>query len=112
MEEIWKDIKGYEGLYQAGTLGNIKSLRKNIVMNSYGDGNGYLRLTLYDKNKNQVSKKVHRLIAETFIDNPEVKPCTNHKNGNRSDNRVENLEWFTYSENAIHGFRELGRVNP
>lgn len=111
-KEIWKDIPEYENLYQASTLGRIRSVKNNyLIMNDYDNKHGYRSITLY-KNKNKKVEKVHRLIAKTFMPNPFNKPCTNHKNGIRYDNRVENLEWVDYSENAKHGFRKLGRINP
>lgn len=65
------------------------------------DHKGYLRVGIMINNK-IVTRKVHRLVAECFIENPENKPCVNHKNGNKADNRVENLEWVTYKENTTH----------
>lgn len=116
MEEIWKDIPGYEGLYQAGSEGNIRSIKNNRfygrILHTYDDcTRGYLKLTMYnDKGKN--SEKVHRVIAYAFIPNPENKPHINHKNGNRTDNRASNLQWCTNAENAKHGFVVNGRINP
>ena len=113
MEEVWKDIPGYEGLYQASNLGRIKSLEhKTLQTNIYGKGGigyskhkekilkgwvqntGYLTVAL--KNKKY---SVHRLIAQTFIDNPNKFPVINHIDGNKLNNKVSNLEWCTYKHN-------------
>lgn len=69
---------------------------------------GYYQVGLYDGNKRRFIG-VHRLVAEAFIPNPDNKQCINHKNGIRTDNRVENLEWVTYSENMLHSYSVLKR---
>lgn len=120
MKEIWKDIKGYEGLYQVSSLGNVRSLdrykknrkgrylQKGRILNKNYDKDGYLIVGLYKNGKGK-TKKIHRLVAEAFIPNPEDKPTINHKNGIRSNNCVENLEWATMSENQLHAYRVLNR---
>ena len=105
IQEIWKDVVGYEGLYQVSNLGQVKTHQK--ILKQYGDR--YSRVGLY-KNKRQINCVVHRLVAIAFIPNPLRLPQVNHKNGIRSDNRAENLEWVTNRENVIHyykGKREL-----
>ena len=109
MEEIWKDVKGYEGLYQVSSLGKIKSLYNKQNMKPYIH-NGYSRITLH-KNGQCKMNMVHRLVAQAFIDNPLNKPCVNHIDFNRSNNNVENLEWCTYSENQNHSFKNNRRNN-
>ena len=126
MEEVWKDIKGYEGLYQVSNLGRVRSLDREVKCRTSSSGvskrkgyilkpgiasNGYLMVALYN-NKVQKCRTMHSLIAEAFIPNPDMLPCVNHKNGNRTDNRLENLEWVTYSENNYHAVRKLGRTSP
>lgn len=111
-KERWKDIPGYEGLYQASNLGRIRSLpnssRNSVrVLVSYKKKSGYHNVTLC-KNKKVKYYRTHRLVALTFLPNPENKEYVNHINGDKSDNRLENLEWVTASENALHAHRVLG----
>ena len=112
MEEIWKDIKEYEGLYQVSNLGNIKSLRRNKLIKYSKDNKGYLRTSLAKNGINR-TVKVHRIVAQAFINNDENKPQVNHKNGNKTDNNVENLEWVSNQENQNHswntGLRKKGK---
>jgi len=107
-EEIWKDVPGYEGYYQASSLGRIKSLYqgKNTIL-TFSDVRGYKKLTLI-KNTSKQYFRVHRLIGLTFIDNPLNKEHINHINGIKDDNRVNNLEWCTPKENMEHRRDVLG----
>lgn len=100
MIEIWKDIKGYEGLYQISNCGNVKSLKtnKNLYLS---DSKGYQRVGLY-KGK-RIMYAVHRLVAETFIPNPNNYPCVNHKDYNKKNNNVTNLEWCNHKYNNNYG---------
>ena len=108
--EIWKDIKGYEGLYLISNLGNIKSLhnyrRGNIIKPKLKKG--YYQVGL---RKNNIRKwyAVHRLVALTFIPNPNNLPCVNHKDENKLNNNINNLEWCTVYYNNCYGSR-LKRV--
>ena len=104
--EIFKDIKGYEGLYQISNLGNVKSLKRNkIRILKYSNNNlFYSTVCLVNYNNKKSTKSIHRLLAIHFINNPENKKCVNHKNGIKNDNRIENLEWCTFSENTIHAY--------
>lgn len=103
MNEIWKDIKGYEGLYQVSNLGNVKSLcnnktRKEKILKPK-QRKGYLYVGLC-KNGKVKQYLVHRLVAEHFIPNPNNLPQIDHINTNKTDNRVENLRWVTQKENS------------
>lgn len=104
MEEIWKDIEGFEGLYQVSNLGRVKSSYTNRVLKGYKDTCGYLLVGLY-KNNIRSSKKIHRLVAQAFIPNHENKPEVNHIDENKTNNIVSNLEWMTAKENSNHGTR-------
>lgn len=122
-KEKWLPVKNYEGLYCVSSLGRIKSLSR-IIKRKGGDfykpekilrctksSYGYMVINLSDSNNIKSNyKQVHRLVAFAFIPNLENKPQVNHKNGIRYDNRVENLEWCTASENVLHGFRSNGRI--
>jgi len=106
MQEIWKDIKDYEGIYQVSNLGNIKSFYKakeNIKKPTLSN-KGYLRVAL---SKNKKSKKfaIHRLVAKTFLPNPNNYLDVNHKDGNKLNNCVDNLEWCSRSYNISHAWR-------
>lgn len=121
MTEIWKDIKGYEGSYQVSNLGRVKSLQRTIRCGLANCNNkrtipeqilrprrdlkkGYMQVTL-SKSSVLTVYSVHRLVASAFIPNPHNKPEVNHIDGHPSNNNVENLEWVTKSENAIHAFK-------
>ena len=113
MKEIWKDIKGYEGLYQVSNLGRVKSLsRKRIDRNQilperilkpiFNEKRGYYQIYL---RKNNISRtfKPHRLVAEAFIPNPDNLPEVNHKDENKVNNCVDNLEWCNRNYNMNYG---------
>lgn len=111
MLEIWRDIKNYEGIYEVSNLGRIKSISRNgtIKENRILKPNkvmGYSQVGL-QKYGTRKYKKIHRLVAEAFIPNPENKKEVNHKDGNKANNCVDNLEWVTTSENQLHSYYEL-----
>lgn len=124
--EIWKDIPDFEGIYQASTKGRIRSLKygkwckphilKQTVIvekshRKYKNSSGYAYVKLHVEGKGY-SKRVHRLVAITFIPNPENKKQVNHIDGNTVNNCVENLEWSNGNENILHARRVLKRGIP
>lgn len=114
LDEIWKDIEGYEGLYQVSNKGRIRNKKHKILKTwnkqgkkkYYNSENDYQKIHL---SKNNILKtyQVHRLVANAFIPNYKKLPQINHKNGKKNDNRVENLEWCTCKENVRHYFTNL-----
>jgi len=117
MEEVWKDIEGYEGMYQVSNFGSVRSLdrlyeskirnnnyivRRGINLKSTPDKDGYLKINL-SKNRTRKYHFVHRLVALVFIPNPNSFPIINHKDGNKTNNFANNLEWCTYKYNSNYG---------
>lgn len=121
VKEIWLDIKGYEGQYQISNFGNVKSLSRKIwngkvyasypeiILKTFPYENKYLNVKLY-KNSKLKTYMVHRMVAEYFIPNILDKREVNHKDGNKHNNHISNLEWVSHKENAIHAF-ENGLTN-
>lgn len=102
-EEQWKPIQGYDGRYCISNHGRVYShLSKRVLKNSKTN-NGYLTVELFDDNHKSKRHLVHRLVGETFLDNPNKYPCINHKDENRSNNFVDNLEWCTHKYNSNYG---------
>lgn len=99
--ESWKKIKGYENRYEISDMGRIKRLSDGGIMKPARNKGGYLHVVL---SKDGVTKdfRVHRLVASHFVENSGGKRDVNHKNGVKTDNRANNLEWLTHSENEIH----------
>ena len=108
--EIWKDIKDYEGLYQVSNWGRVKSLgnggthKTSRILKSAKNTRGYLQVQL-SKNGKRKWFFIHRLVAEVFLENPENLPQVNHIDEDKTNNRVENLEWKSHKDNNNHGTR-------
>ena len=115
--EVWKDIQGYEGIYQVSTHGKVRSLSRQLHnksgyftskekmlksrLSGRDEKNKYLEVALYKNHKRQ-DVRVHRLVAKAFIPNPNSYPIINHKDGNKKNNNVNNLEWCTHKQNRQH----------
>ena len=97
MEE-WRNIRGYEGLYQVSSIGRVRNTKTGRVLKGSKDNHGYLKVDLY-KNNTRKSHKVHRLVAKAFVENPKSKPCIDHINTIKTDNYFKNLRWVSYKEN-------------
>lgn len=106
VKEVWKDIKGYAG-YQISNQGRMWSYKRNKYLSPWKNNKGYMAINIIANNGKRKCELIHRLVALHFIDNPEGKPEVNHINHIRDDNRVENLEWVSKSENNT-----LGRKLP
>ena len=118
--EIWKDVEGYNGIYQVSSYGRFRKFNIDFIKrpdrttkyrymkgstSSGNNGNKYLTVYFSGLNK---KKSLHRVVANEFIPNPENKPQINHKDGNKQNNNVTNLEWCTPSENSLHSIHILG----
>lgn len=100
--EIWRDCKHYEDLYEVSNFGRVRTKKTGHYKIQNSNGKGYLFVELWANNKGK-KEYVHRLVAMTFIDNPDNKPTVNHKDEDRQNNHVDNLEWMTYQENNNYG---------
>jgi hypothetical protein len=117
--EVWKNIIGYDGVYQINKNGDVKSLKRNTpglftsidkIIKKSINLKGYYTYKLSKKGKVK-NFLLHRLVAIHFIENPDNEKCVNHKDGNPLNNDISNLEWCSYSYNSLHGYRSNGRKN-
>lgn len=111
MEEIWKEIPGFNGHYRVSNSGKVMSTYcsaddKTRLLKPAICGSSYLKVSLYKGYKQARSCMIHRLVAEAFVPNPNNYPCVNHKNEDKEDNRAENLEWCTYSYNNTYNNKQ------
>ena len=123
MTENWRDVVGYEGKYEVSDKGNIRSVKRTItrsnghkfwikstIRRTSIHCSGYEIVSLSNDCKSK-TKRVHRLVAEAFLSNKDNKKCVNHKDGNKLNNKLENLEWVTHSENLNHAYENELRKN-
>lgn len=116
--EIWMNIPGFEGYYMASNFGRIKSVSRfiptrwdtpkwqdGVILKLSSDQDGYNICSVSNATLRNITRKVHRLVAMAFIENPENKPMVNHKDANKQNNHVDNLEWVTNQENMTHGVK-------
>lgn len=102
--EQWKDILGFEGLYEVSSMGELRNKATKKILKPVITHCGYYRFRII-KNEERFNKMLHRLVCEAFIENPEQKRTINHKDGNKLNNNIENLEWNTHSENIHHAIK-------
>lgn len=111
MDEIWKDIDGYNGRYQISNMGRLKSFAQNRDEGKIHTGSkthkGYLSSKLYDSDGNSHTYPMHRLVASAFVDNPNGYPQVNHLDEDKTNNRADNLEWCTNDYNVNYGTRTI-----
>lgn len=114
-QEIWKDIEGYEGLYQVSNFGRVKSLgfdkwHKGKILKPQLDGKGCYFMVCLHKDKTIKHENIHRLVAKTFIPNPKNLPCVNHKDECKTNNKADNLEWCDHRYNALYGSSQYKNI--
>ena len=107
MNEVWKPVKGYEGLYEVSNQGEVKSLRTNMILTPVRATVGYMKLSLC-RNGEIKNRYIHRIVAQAFIPNPNNLPQVNHKDEDKTNNAVSNLEWCTPKHNMHYG--EMGKL--
>lgn len=106
MKEKWKKVQNY-GSYSVSSYGNVRNDETGTIRKQNKNGSGYLCVTIW-RDGTPRTLVVHRLVANAFLKNPHNKPCINHKDGDRTNNNIHNLEWCTAKENSLHRYRVLG----
>lgn len=106
MKEVWKDIQGYEGIYQISNFGRVKSLKfgKEKILKTPTNTHNYPSIYLKENGKKK-ALRVHRLVAQNFLVNDNNYPDVNHIDGNKTNNKIENLEWCNRSQNEFHAYK-------
>lgn len=99
--EIWRNIEGFNGKFQISSWGRVRNAETGRILKPFKNKKGYLKVSFYQKGK-WVKKRVNRLVAIAFLDNPDNLPQVNHKDGNKENNSITNLEWCTNKENSYH----------
>lgn len=110
MNEVWKDIDGYEGIYQVSNLGKVRSLDRKVwnyikpgrILKTHNNGHGYYNVSLHNKDKIEKHAYIHILVAKAFIPNPNNYTEVNHKDFDKTNNCVDNLEWVSHHQNILH----------
>lgn len=110
MMEEWRAVPGYEGLYEVSNIGNVRNVRRNTLLRLQKTNNGYIRVHLC-KNGISTGFQVHRLVAQAFIPNPQDLPQVNHKDEDKTNNNVDNLEWCTAKYNMNFGTARIRSIN-
>ena len=109
-QEVWKDLSGYEGLYQVSNLGNVLSVRRGIILKHKLDKDGYKEYSLVNKFGKRKSERGHRIVALMFCEKPIGYNVVNHKNMIKGDNNCDNLEWSTVSLNTKHAYHNSEKI--
>ena len=107
-KSVFRDIPGYEGYYQVSTKGNVRSVRNRRILKQSVNNGGYPMVSISVDGKHEM-KTVHRLMAITFLDNPEKLRDVNHIDGNKKNNTIENLEWVKHGDNIKHSYHTLNQ---
>lgn len=108
--EVWKDIKGFEGLYRISTTGKVYSVRRHVIMKPKTDRYGYYVIGLWGKEKKYFTT-IHRLVAETFLGKPNGCDVVNHLDCDKRNNNVSNLEWTTVQQNTKHAYDNIKKYH-